>query len=632
MATINGTTGRNASHWKYFLICTEIKEDNYVSTNSTKLKVDVYLGATSYSRAVRGSIEAVHTINIDGTNYTFTTKAYTIEKNTNYLLGTITSNAITHNDDGSKKVSVTASSPDLAQASGYGPYTGTASGEVELTTIPRASLVTCADGNIGSSTTINIQRATDTFKHTLKYNFGNKSGTIATKISDTSYGWTIPTDFYSQIPNAKSGQGIIICETYNGDTLIGENECTFNATVLEETNKPTITATIVDSNAKTKALTGNENKLIKYFSNAKVTVNATAKNSATIASQKVTCGDGKSTEKTTDTLEGVESGTFTLTCTDSRGFPASNIVTKEIINYIKLAITSIEIGRESTTSDTVNVSLKGNYYNNSFGAASNSLTLKWRYRVKDGEWSTYTIITPTITNNIFSYTGILGTNFSYKTAYEFEIVAEDKLMTDPKIRPVDKGIPLVNMGEDDIIVNGEFSATTVNGYDLSTACEKEVDASTDLKPTSTSSNLPTTEAVAKMLLNCVYPVGSIYMSVNSTSPETFFGGTWVQLKDRFLLGAGDTYNNATTGGRKAVTLSANIGACNSDATTLGYITEGTTYYQNEIQQANYIVKGSSNPAFKEWNHSTPVTERNSIARDVEILPPYLTVFMWKRTA
>ena len=51
-----------------------------------------------------------------------------------------------------------------------------------------------------------------------------------------------------------------------------------------------------------------------------------------------------------------------------------------------------------------------------------------------------------------------------------------------------------------------------------------------------------------------YPVGSIYMSVNSTSPATLFGGTWVRLKDKFLLGAGDTYTAGDTGGAATHTL------------------------------------------------------------------------------
>lgn len=46
----------------------------------------------------------------------------------------------------------------------------------------------------------------------------------------------------------------------------------------------------------------------------------------------------------------------------------------------------------------------------------------------------------------------------------------------------------------------------------------------------------------------IYPVGSIYMSVNSTSPATLFGGTWEQMKDRFLVGAGNDYAVNSTGG------------------------------------------------------------------------------------
>lgn len=59
----------------------------------------------------------------------------------------------------------------------------------------------------------------------------------------------------------------------------------------------------------------------------------------------------------------------------------------------------------------------------------------------------------------------------------------------------------------------------------------------------------------KDILNAVYPIGSIYMSVDSTSPATLFGGTWERLKDKFLLGAGDTYAINTSGGNASITLS-----------------------------------------------------------------------------
>ena len=61
----------------------------------------------------------------------------------------------------------------------------------------------------------------------------------------------------------------------------------------------------------------------------------------------------------------------------------------------------------------------------------------------------------------------------------------------------------------------------------------------------------------KPLLNLVYPVGSIYWSSNNTNPGTLFGGTWTQIKDKFILAAGDSYTNGATGGAATVTLTVN---------------------------------------------------------------------------
>ena len=58
----------------------------------------------------------------------------------------------------------------------------------------------------------------------------------------------------------------------------------------------------------------------------------------------------------------------------------------------------------------------------------------------------------------------------------------------------------------------------------------------------------------KPLLNLFYPVGSIYWSSNNTNPGTLFGGTWTQIKDKFVLAAGDSYSNGATGGAATVTL------------------------------------------------------------------------------
>ena len=61
-------------------------------------------------------------------------------------------------------------------------------------------------------------------------------------------------------------------------------------------------------------------------------------------------------------------------------------------------------------------------------------------------------------------------------------------------------------------------------------------------------------ATKQQLINLIYPVGSIYISVNSTSPATLFGGTWEQITGRFLLGSSDTYTAGSVGGEATHTL------------------------------------------------------------------------------
>ena len=112
------------------------------------------------------------------------------------------------------------------------------------------------------------------------------------------------------------------------------------------------------------------------------------------------------------------------------------------------------------------------------------------------------------------------------------------------------------------------------------------------------------------VVNLIYPVGSIYMSVNSISPETLFGGHWEQLKDRFLLGAGDTYSNGATGGSADMTW-ADMHIRNTGQEYAGQGTATSTTFVNRI-----MVQTPSNTFPEAGNR----------------MPPYLVVYMWKRTA
>ena len=365
---------------------------------------------------------------------------------------------IAHTPDGSKSFTISGFSGWI-----YDSGTTYASAQTfTLPTIPRASSVSCSTSDIGSNATISISRASSSFTHTLSYAFGSLTGTIATKTSSTSVSWTIPTTFYAQIPNAKSGAGTITCDTYNGSTLIGSKSTSFTATVNESASKPTLNPTVVDNNSTTTALTGNSSKFIKYYSNASVATGAKARNSATLKSQKITCG-AKSISSASGTINSVESGSFTFSATDSRGYTTTQTINKTLIEYIKLTC-SMEAGAP-TTAGVATLKISGNYFNGSFGAVANTLTVQYRYKTQGGTYGSWTETTATKSGNTYNATATIS-GLDYQTTYVFQARAVDKLITISTDEQARRTIPIFDWGKNDFKVNGDFrvtGATTLDG-------------------------------------------------------------------------------------------------------------------------------------------------------------------------
>lgn len=115
-----------------------------------------------------------------------------------------------------------------------------------------------------------------------------------------------------------------------------------------------------------------------------------------------------------------------------------------------------------------------------------------------------------------------------------------------------------------------------------------------------------------------YPVGAIYASADSTSPASLFGGTWEQLKDRFLLGAGDTYVAGTTGGEATHKLT--VAEMPNHAHEYGLQAYGT-------EPGTATVTGNASAAT--LNKATNAVGGNNAHNN---MPPYVAVYMWKRVA
>lgn len=137
----------------------------------------------------------------------------------------------------------------------------------------------------------------------------------------------------------------------------------------------------------------------------------------------------------------------------------------------------------------------------------------------------------------------------------------------------------------------------------------------------------TSDLVTKsMLLTLVYPVGSIYMSVNNTSPASFLGGTWVQLKDRFLLGAGDTYNNGEQSGSASHNHTLNSAYAKVDLTDRVLMTTKTQSIGINTTSGSFSARETVS-----WS-AEHAAELGGTTDNASNMPPYLVVYMWKRTA
>ena len=264
---------------------------------------------------------------------------------------------INHDSDGKKTFSFSA---QFNGSGGWSPRTLTISGiSFTLTDIPRLSSVSVDAGTIGSSVTININRQSSSFKHTVRYAWANKSGTIASNV-DTSTAWTIPLDFANDIPNSETGTGTIYVDTYSEGTMIGTQSATLIASV-PASMKPTFEGvSLSDSNTAAQNVVRNANTFIQTLSNIKVSFNgASGSYSSNITGYHAEIvGKNQTTNVNGGTLGIMNyNGTITVraSVSDSRGrWSDPRDVSVTVLEYFAPSL-SFSVVRTGSTSSTLEI-------------------------------------------------------------------------------------------------------------------------------------------------------------------------------------------------------------------------------------------------------------------------------------
>lgn len=536
------------------------------------------------------------------------------------------STTITHNADGTKSFSLSCEAGVYTYA-----VSVRASGTHTLNTIPRASSISMASGTMGSASTISISRASSSFTHTLTYAFGNATGTIVSKTTSTSVSWTPPLTLAQQIPSSTSGKITIICTTYSGNTSVGSKSITVTLKVPDSV-KPTmtsLTATRVDGNVPSAW-----GIYVQGKSKATLKINGAAgTQGSTISSYSISGGGFSSTSSsfTTGFLTTVGTITFTAKVTDSRGRTSDpKTVSISVVAYSPPSVSSYSSQRCNSAGTPLD---SGTYVKGlisfSYASCSSKNTITTSTSYKKSSATAWTNANKTFSSGTaFTF----GGSISAESSYDIKYTISDAFTT-----------VTVNDTISTVSVLMDFKA---GGKGIAIGKVSEFDNTLEV---SDKWNFRVYGKLLKAyIVDSIYPVGSIYMSVNATSPATLFGGTWTQLKDRFLLGAGSTYENGTTGGEASHKLSAN--EMPSHAHDTPFFNNMTNNGEMVSDFEGVFGKGMTASAAKSltgksviemwWKEQTNNAEGNeysyltaskgsSVAHNN--MPPYLAVYMWKRT-
>ena len=377
---------------------------------------------------------------------------YSFDLSKSNVTKTVASGSLTvqHDLDGSLAMPYRVCIPDLRQVNGPGAMELT--GVWALTKIPRIPAVYCPDGFIGDTVTVRVDALDKALRYTLSYAFGQLQGIIAEKVPASEIPWEIPRSFYTQLPEAKEGVCVLTCKAFSDDTEIGEGSCDLTVKVDPKSNAPVISVSVEDTNPETVALTGDPSVLVRYCSDARVSMACEGKNSAYVEALSLTHA-GVTYQKSPVDIYSIETGEFRAEATDSRGITATRTVKKELIPYIKL---TCNLGDNKPNADgEMLVKVTGNYFNSSFGAESNSLMVQYRYKIVGGEYGDWIPMAINVTTRTYTAQSALS-GLDYRAAYVLQARATDRLHSVTSAEYAVRATPVFDWDENDFNVNGSF--------------------------------------------------------------------------------------------------------------------------------------------------------------------------------
>lgn len=641
-----------------------------IENNTSTISWSLLLISGSYG-AISSSSSKAWNVNVNGTNYSGNT-TIGIGNNTTKTLAS-GSTTIAHNADGTKDFAYSFSQYFGITFSGssIGTVSGSSSGTLD--TIPRSASITEAPDFNDETTNLTIKfNNPGNFDLKLKIEAGGDNALIVRdKVTKTSPYTFVLTDAEKKKLRQKCAKNTLnvrfTVATYINGT---ESEWSWLDRIMTLINyTPTLNPTVVNQYT---TLTGDSNKIIRYYNACNAVSNATARKEATIQSIKITCG-GKS--RTSDgILSNVDNGTFVFSVTDSRGYTTSKTITKTLIDYVPLTCnfsSNSDLVEGSTAN--INILISGTYFSGSFGTVTNSLTVEYRYKTNDGAYGTWAPLTYTISDGKYTAQATIK-NIFYTNSYTFQARAKDAIYTSGVTtqEQIVKIVPVFDWGKNDFKFNVPVYAPFISGYGgtllpdgnwsdknywiaLSNGLywydhaytgytigsagsmpynwgfvekignDANFSAIFYTQPTGLiyrlSGNLNQFYGWHTLALES-YPINSIFIMYSHDSPASIIGGTWTRIENRFLWGCDGYGNIGGTGGEYSHTLT--VDEMPSHHHYAFSTSVNTTIHDTYADR--YPYEAWTNNYNEIWTGSVGGNQPHNN------IPPFIMVSIWRRTA
>ncbi len=647
---------------KYRITVTENSYSVENNTSNVTVTINFYRTNTGYTTYGNGTVYCFIY------NTTYSQSVTSDDKITNSGIDLFTKTLdIPHDDDGTRNLNVAAYiSHERFTSESHDFY-------VDLTTIPRVSELTYPiTWNLGDTLSFAINRKSSSFRDTLSYSCTYTdggvqkvySGDILTKSSATSAKFTPPLDWARHSPNVIRGMASFTLSTYNGSgTLIGSTVKNSWFTIPDDM-VPSCSISLSDISSI--SVSGGKKSCLEYFgkyvsgvSIIRAEITASGAYGSTIKSYSGSYPGGSFSAQSFDILTSGLPGSCQIDASvrDSRNRTKSASAVADIVTYSPPRVTAFSVHRcvsetDGTESDHGNFTQVKYGYSiyNIASATSNkntkSVVLKYK-KSADSAWTSQNLTATAYTG---SGSVIIETLSDF--SYDILLTVSDSILSSSKSTSVStgyciyhvpasgKGITFGGIAEGDgfnvkmpatfagsINASGNYSGQYVTGTWLQTTAATDLGRKPPKVAVLDESGWVYSRALSSLILEAVYPVGSIYMSVNSTSPQALFGGTWEPIQGKFLLGSSASHKAGSTGGEE------------THALTLGEMPEHThpMYSGNgggsdtwTPDAGSYLIDSVTLTKNTWWARIGMDSAGSGNAHNN--MPPYLAVYIWKRTA